>query len=348
MHWLAICNASEAPQHPRPLPPQPMPELLGTGSLVVELTLGAIPAAPLAILDYREHRGWARALSLTLATDGTLRLHQRQGGATAEVSLPLSFPREMQGLRVTYAWNAPARRSRLSAEVLQGGAVIGATGTCPLPIPGDDLARLFATGNENARHRSVSWMGLSSDENVTSLGAAISAGTPIRTPDGQTRADLLRAGDLVLTRDHGPQSLRWTGKLTLPAQGSFTPIRLRAPYFAPEKDLIVAPTQRLALSGTEVEYLFGEDEVLAGAHHFVNGRSALHETRRSFVTYVFLLFDRHEVIFAADCAIESLSPHSAAPSGVGGGADPARRVLHRYEAVSLRQMRDRSDHLTAA
>lgn len=353
MHWLAICDASDAPRRHRPLPPQPMPELLGVGTLIVEAALSAAPECEFALIDFATEAGWTRCLRLVLAPDGVLRLEQQQGAGLASVALRVALPRGMQGLRVTYAWNAPERRSRLTAEVLFEGRIVSAAGANPLPIPAEDFQAIFAAGGQGLRHARVSWMGLSSDESVPNLGAAVSGATPIDTPAGAMRADALRAGDLVETRDHGPQPLRWAGRLLLPAQGSFTPIRLRAPYFAEGQDLIVAPGQRLALSGAEVEYLFGEEEVLVGARHLLNGRSAFYETRRAFVTYVFLLFARHEVIEAAGCAIESLFLDPAAQPGLPMGVDavtggPARRHLEAYEAVTLKHMLARSLHLDAA
>ncbi|WP_283178167.1 Hint domain-containing protein [Gemmobacter sp. 24YEA27] len=41
------------------------------------------------------------------------------------------------------------------------------------------------------------------------------SGTLIRTPEGDLPIDDLRAGSLVMTRDHGPQVLRWIGTVTL-------------------------------------------------------------------------------------------------------------------------------------
>lgn len=345
MHWLAICDASDAPRRHRPLPPQPMPALLGTGTLIVEAALSAAPEEEFALIDFAAEAGWTRRLRLTLSPSGVLRLDQQQGAGRASVDLRVALPRGMQGLRITYSWNAPERRSRLTAEVLFEGRSVSATGVNPLPIPAEDCQAIFGRGGRTGRHARVSWMGLSCDEVVPNLGAAVSAGTPIETPSGPVRADALRPGDLVATFDHGAQPLRSCGRLILPAQGSFTPVRLRAPYFAKEQDLIVAPGQRLALSGAEVEYLFGEEEVLVEARHLLNGRSALFETRRPFVTYVFLQFERHEVIRAAGCAVESLfrDPEAEASSDA-----PARRHLEGYEAVTLKHMLARSLHLDAA
>ena len=331
MRWLAICGSSDMAHRRHRMPPEPMPDLLVAGTMVIELALPAAPDRPLDILNFAETRGWARGLRLRLYPDGSLRLGQRQGPAQAGVALRIDVPRGMHGLRITYAWNAPARRSRLSAEILHGGVRVVAQGTNPLPVPAEDARMLFAAEGRRARHAAVVWMGLSSDEIDPRLGAAVASATPIRTPAGQVRADRLRAGDLVTTRDNGPRPLRVAARVVLPAQGSFTPIRLRSPYFPNTQDVIVSPGTRLLLSGAEVEYLLGEDEVLVAARQMVNNRSVLYETRRLFVEYTLLLFDRTEVILAADCPVESHAPAEAGPAGNA----PPRRRLQSYEAVTL-------------
>ena len=50
--------------------------------------------------------------------------------------------------------------------------------------------------------------------------------TAIETPFGPRPIQDLRPGDLILTKDHGPQPLRWIGSRTVAAQGDMAPIQL--------------------------------------------------------------------------------------------------------------------------
>ncbi|MEM8878953.1 MAG: choice-of-anchor L domain-containing protein, partial [Pseudomonadota bacterium] len=50
------------------------------------------------------------------------------------------------------------------------------------------------------------------------------AGTLIQTAGGEVPIDLLVPGDLVETRDSGPQPIRWIGRRTVAAEGKFAPI----------------------------------------------------------------------------------------------------------------------------
>lgn len=63
--------------------------------------------------------------------------------------------------------------------------------------------------------------------------ACFCAGTLIETPDGPVPVESLVPGDLVITRDHGPQPLRWIGgtrlsMLQLLRAPHLRPIRIRA------------------------------------------------------------------------------------------------------------------------
>ena len=52
------------------------------------------------------------------------------------------------------------------------------------------------------------------------------AGSMIETTDGPRAVEALVAGDMVMTRDDGPQPLRWIGKRSVPATGKMAPIRI--------------------------------------------------------------------------------------------------------------------------
>ncbi|MHA6264770.1 Hint domain-containing protein [Arenibacterium sp. CAU 1754] len=132
-------------------------------------------------------------------------------------------------------------------------------------------------------------------------------GTFIETEQGPRAIETLRAGDLIVTRDHGLQPLRWTGSRTVAATGDFAPIRLRKDALDNKRDLIVSPQHRMLITGWRAEILFGETEVLAAAKHLVNDRDISCQ-EGGMVEYFHLMFDRHEVIFAEDAPTESFHP----------------------------------------
>lgn len=133
------------------------------------------------------------------------------------------------------------------------------------------------------------------------------AGTLITTPEGEAPVETLVPGDLVLTRDDGPQPLRWAGSRAIEASGDLTPIHIRANTFGSHGDLMVSPQHRVLVRDSLAELLFGEAEVLVAAKDLVNGRTVTWQPGGA-VTYVHLMFDRHQVIYSEGLPTESFLP----------------------------------------
>ncbi|MFN3969952.1 MAG: Hint domain-containing protein [Gemmobacter sp.] len=133
------------------------------------------------------------------------------------------------------------------------------------------------------------------------------AGTRIRTPAGERAVETLAPGDLIETLDHGAQPLRWIGARTVPAMGPLAPVAIRAGTFGNHGRLLVSPQHRILVRDAMAELLFGETDVLVAAKDLVDGR-AVRRVEGEAVTYVHLLFDRHEVVFSEGLATESFLP----------------------------------------
>jgi len=179
-------------------------------------------------------------------------------------------------------------------------------------------------------------------------------GTCIATPKGARDIASLKVGDFVVTRDHGLQPIRWIQSRTVPALDRFAPIRIRPGVVTGQQsDLLVSPQHRMLFQGYRAELLFGESEVFVAAKHLVDGRMVTQETG-GYVTYIHMMFDEHEVIYAEGAATESFHPGSTSLSAVtdhardelfalfpklrsdiGGYGQTARRCLRRHEAHLL-------------
>ena len=133
------------------------------------------------------------------------------------------------------------------------------------------------------------------------------AGTRIATPSGARLIETLQPGDLVLTRDNGPQPVRWIGQTTTPALGDMAPIRIAKGQFGTSRDLLVSPQHRMLYKGAMAQCLFGETEVLVTARHMLNDQTIRRQVG-GMVTYFHLLLDQHEIIFAEDAPTESFFP----------------------------------------
>ena len=146
------------------------------------------------------------------------------------------------------------------------------------------------------------------------------AGTLIRTPLGERRIDTLKAGDVVLTLDDGPQPIRWIGKKTVRASGALAPIRFRRGAIGNTRDLLVSPQHRMLCTGYRPQLHFGESEILAPAKSLVDECDITVEYG-GMVTYVHMLFDQHQIVFANGAASESFFPAS---TGLNSIEDAAR------------------------
>ncbi|WP_397544555.1 Hint domain-containing protein [Roseovarius salis] len=134
---------------------------------------------------------------------------------------------------------------------------------------------------------------------------SFSRGTHITMASGaQKPVEELSVGDVVLTRDDGPQPVRWIGQSTVRAVGEFAPIRIRAGTLHNENDLIVSPDHRLFIYQRFDALGAGRHEVLVRARHLVNGDTVVRQSG-GFVDYFQLLFDHHHIIFAEGIAAET-------------------------------------------
>ncbi|GKY87822.1 Hint domain-containing protein [Sinisalibacter aestuarii] len=141
---------------------------------------------------------------------------------------------------------------------------------------------------------------------AASATIAFTRGTRITMADGrQVPIEALRPGDRVLTRDSGPQAVRWTGMQTLRATGAFAPITIAAGTLNNTGTLVVSPNHRLFIYQRVDALKAGRKEILVKAGLLVNGTSVTQEPG-GFVDYFQVLFDKHEIIYAEGIAAESL------------------------------------------
>ncbi|WP_245890896.1 Hint domain-containing protein [Albidovulum aquaemixtae] len=179
-------------------------------------------------------------------------------------------------------------------------------------------------------------------------------GTRILTERGELPIQFLRQGDMVVTRDNGLQPIRWIGSSLVPGTGKFAPIAIDTNVLSDAKrPLLVSPQHRILIQDLRAELMFDDPEVLVSAAHMVDG---VYVSRRPcpLVTYIHIMFDQHEIIYAegaatesfhvADAGLAALSdqareemfdvfPHLRGDISLHGAT--ARRCLKRYEAEAL-------------
>ncbi|MGJ8546601.1 MAG: Hint domain-containing protein [Sulfitobacter sp.] len=147
-------------------------------------------------------------------------------------------------------------------------------------------------------------------------------GTKIRTPDGFALIEDLREGDLVQTKDDGAQPLEWIGSRRMTGARLFAmphlrPIRLRSNVLGnhrPDGDLLVSPDHKLLIKGAAAQSLFNTPEVLVAAKDLINDSTITVDSYLREVTYIHVLLERHQIMWANGVETESFHPSSAALS----------------------------------
>lgn len=154
---------------------------------------------------------------------------------------------------------------------------------------------LVGIDREGARHKfaQVACVSFTRGTHITMAGGA------------QKPIEDLRIGDRVLTRDDGPQQVRWVGQSTVRATGEFAPIVVKAGTLNNTNDLTVSPDHRLFVYQRTDQIGVGQSELLVKARHLVNGDSVYVQTG-GFVEYFQILFDGHNIIYAEGIAAESM------------------------------------------
>ena len=291
MAWLAIWDSSRL-IHPKK--PIRAPDL-SQGVLTFQARLCADRVMPTILWQGR-----------TGTPEDFRVIHYPNGAVSVEHGLfhyetPKSFLAAGDPFSLHYSWDVLGRTDTLILENGETGdrllAPVGPQETPALstllPAPMDATVAIDHAGIANHFVPPVPLPGLAT-------------GAVVDTPDGPRPVETLCPGMLVNTDLHGVQPIRWIGRSDPLARGSTAPIEMRAPYFGLSNDTSVARNQRILLSGTDIEYLFGEDHVLARAGDLVNGRSArlcmTHPTR----IYHHVLLDDHDCLTAGRCRFESV------------------------------------------
>ncbi|WP_223423022.1 Hint domain-containing protein [Tateyamaria pelophila] len=162
-------------------------------------------------------------------------------------------------------------------------------------------------------------------------------GTYILTPQGATRIEDLTAGDRVITRDHGIQTIRWIGATTMSgpyaaANKRLRPILIRKDAFGPdqpERDMRVSRQHRFLVRDWRADVMFGApDGVLVPAFALCNDSTIVEVRPTQDVTYIHMVFDNHEVVYAD--GVEAESFHPAARTVAGLKSDQRAELLELF------------------
>jgi hypothetical protein len=162
--------------------------------------------------------------------------------------------------------------------------------------------------------------------------ACFVAGTELMTPLGPVAIEDLGPGDLVLTRDHGAQPVRWSASQTVSGMGRLAPIAIAPGCYGATREITVSPQHRILLTGWQAELLFAEPEVLVPAKALVDDLNVRRAPCRK-VTYCHLLFDTHQIVESHGFWSESYYP--VAHRGAGWAGDTQDELFEIFPQLDL-------------
>lgn len=327
--------------------------LLTRGSILFETSLAG-DGRPRNLLSFHRDHPWTSSLSLQELPTGGIALVITQGSDLFHTVLEHDAVTQAEKLRVTYSWDAPKRWGRLVVERIGGGKVFLKELRDPKPLLLSDLRILTLDPMQRQMDSALSYFAISTEVEPVGPMPSLALHLPVLTSQGYRPAGEIRRGDLLRTDAGGLVPVLQVLRRTVPARGSFAPVRLRAPYFGLRQDIIVGAAQQLRSAGSAEEYLFGRPRVLLPAAHLINGVSAIRYDQADTITYCQFLLPRNEACVAAGTTLETLflgrSRRNAAlmQASLLSGEDrsrlpehraPAYPVLDHFEAITLAELR---------
>ncbi|MDV7143541.1 Hint domain-containing protein [Tropicimonas sp. TH_r6] len=145
------------------------------------------------------------------------------------------------------------------------------------------------------------------------------SGTMILTPRGEVPIETLRPGDLVQTLDNGAQTVLWIGQRRLSRREllqhpNLMPIRIRCGALGNRRDLLVSPQHCLITTPD------GAEPCMARATHLARQGGPGFRVARGVreVSYIHLLFERHQIVLTEGMASESFYPGPMALATLDG------------------------------
>lgn len=267
---------------------------LSHGTIRFEMTLRGEIQVPAMLWQGRT--GTARDLRITCRPNGAVCVEQ--GAFLFETDAGFLFSGEP--LLLHYSWDRLGKTGQLVLTNTQTGTRIAAhTGS----IAPDSLAEIVP--ETPGPMVSVSYAGVANHPLPDRPLPGIAGDTRIQTPKGPTRVADLQPGMCILSQMGEEQTIRWIGQTDVLARGPTSPIRLRAPYFGLTEDITVSRNQKLLLTGSEVDYLFGEEQVLALVEDIRRASAAQICLEHPMVTTYHVLLDDHDCLLAGRCALDT-------------------------------------------
>lgn len=290
MSWLAIWDGRKLTQFDA----RARAADLSHGTIRFEMSLRGEIQVP--VILWQGRTGTARDLRILCRPNGSVCLEH--GAFQFETDAGFLFSGEP--LLLHYSWDRLGKTDLLVVTNTQTGNRLSLRPGAHAP---HHLAEIVP---ETPGPRvSVAYAGLANHPLPETPLPGLGLNTRVETPKGPLPVSHLRPEMEVLTASGAVQTVRWVGQSEQMARGPSAPILLRAPYFGLAEDILVTRNQRLLLAGSEVEYLFGDEQVLARVEDIRRANAAQICLEHPTVTTCHVLLDDHDCLLAGRCALDT-------------------------------------------
>lgn len=324
-------------------------DLVVRGALLIETRLPEI-RRPMPLLAYEQKGDWPLYVALHALPGGGIAMVLNQAGDVIHRTLDCTQTGRADLLRVTYVWDAPKRRGWLALELPGQPGIEIQQVRDPKPFRAGDLCRLTDPGEHGFIAPDVLWIGLADAPQPVGPMPTLLPDTPVDTPSGYRRVEELKRGDLVLSGEGRSVPVLHAVRRMVPATGSFAPLRMRAPFFGLRRNIVVGALQRILVSGSDIDYLFGHEAALIRAGDLLAGPAVQPVRCGRFIPYVQLLLPEPASLECCGARLESLfigrlrrKPEHLAASVLANAdrtvlpehAQPMQPVLRAFDAAML-------------
>lgn len=185
------------------------------------------------------------------------------------------------------------------------------------------------------------------DQNYDDITGALcfADDTLIETETGPQRAGDLTPGTRLKTLNGHFRKLRWAYRRHVSRQDLLQAPELMPILFEPgalgenrpNRPTRLSPQHKVLIRSPRCELMYGHSEMLTPAKALVNGQTIRIDTSCREVTYIHLLLDRHEILYAHNLEAESLDPAAEALNSL---TPEARRELDQLVPDYVAERRD--------
>ena len=134
-------------------------------------------------------------------------------------------------------------------------------------------------------------------------------GILIETSNGEVPVECFRPGDILKTTDNGFQPVRWVGSRSLTSpeleqRPNLRPIVICKGAFGNRRKMLVAPQH-----GNMAKH-FGDNRLIRAKHaaEVLGGTFTWLDKKRTSVTYIHIIFNRHQIVVAERMETEAFFP----------------------------------------